>query len=235
MSEVKYLKKDDKVGSGSYAYSAISEEKVTETIRTSLVKHGLVIFPVKQDHKRDDYTTVSTDEKGRTKESFNHLATVDVTYRIVDIDSGESIEVVSSGTGVDPQDKAVGKAMTYAYKYMLLRTFAIPTGEDPDKIASTPAAVKKEVPAEKTPAKPSEKPAENPAPATEETKDPTLLTTKQLNKAAARIEAGEIDLVEKLQRTYTISGPQAERLDQAVAYAKRMAGEKMLSDAIIID
>ena len=26
--------------------------------------------------------------------------------------------------------------MTYAYKYLLLRTFAIPTGEDPDKIAS---------------------------------------------------------------------------------------------------
>lgn len=26
--------------------------------------------------------------------------------------------------------------MTYAYKYMLLRTFAIPTGEDPDKISS---------------------------------------------------------------------------------------------------
>ena len=26
--------------------------------------------------------------------------------------------------------------MTYAYKYMLLRIFAIPTGEDPDKISS---------------------------------------------------------------------------------------------------
>ena len=26
--------------------------------------------------------------------------------------------------------------MTYAYKYMLLRTFAIPTGEDPDKVSS---------------------------------------------------------------------------------------------------
>jgi hypothetical protein len=26
--------------------------------------------------------------------------------------------------------------MTYSFKYLLLRTFAIPTGEDPDKIAS---------------------------------------------------------------------------------------------------
>ena len=45
------------------------------------------------------------------------------------------------------QDKGVGKAMTYAYKYMLLRTFAIPTGEDPDKISSaeTDKKVEKEV------------------------------------------------------------------------------------------
>lgn len=26
--------------------------------------------------------------------------------------------------------------MTYAYKYLLLRTFAIPTGDDPDKVSS---------------------------------------------------------------------------------------------------
>ena len=65
------------------------------------------------------------------------LTTVDVTYRIVNTENpDEYVDVVSSGTGVDTQDKGVGKAMTYAYKYMLLRTFAIPTGEDPDKVSS---------------------------------------------------------------------------------------------------
>lgn len=120
MKSVEYLSKDDKVAFGNTKYKAISEEKVTSTIRAKLVEQKLVIFPIKQEHKRE-----------------GTLSTVDVTYRIVNCDNpDESIEVVSSGTGADTQDKGVGKAMTYAYKYMLLRTFAIPTGEDPDKISS---------------------------------------------------------------------------------------------------
>ncbi len=119
MKDVEYLKKDDNVQYNKTKYKAISEEKVTIAVRNSLVKNRLIILPVKQVHKRE-----------------GTLSTVDVTYKIVDIDNGESLEVVSSGTGADTQDKGVGKAMTYAYKYMMLRTFAIPTGEDPDKVSS---------------------------------------------------------------------------------------------------
>lgn len=76
------------------------------------------------------------------------LTEVHTKYRIQNIDDiNDFIEVESNGTGVDTQDKGVGKAMTYAYKYMLLRTFAIPTGEDPDKISSAEidSKVEKEV------------------------------------------------------------------------------------------
>ncbi len=121
MQEVQYLSKDDSIEYKATRYKAISEEKVTSVVRNSLIANGLVIFPVKQHHTKD-----------------GTLTAVDVTYRIVNTDNPEEfIEVVSSGTGVDTQDKGVGKAMTYAYKYMLLRTFAIPTGEDPDKISSS--------------------------------------------------------------------------------------------------
>ncbi len=119
MKEINYLKKDGKIEFGTTKYKAITEEKVTETVRKSLIKNGLVIFPIRQSHKRE-----------------GTLSTVDVVYKIVDIETGQSEELCSSGTGVDTQDKGVGKAMTYAYKYMMLRTFAIPTGEDPDKISS---------------------------------------------------------------------------------------------------
>lgn len=120
MDDVKYLSKDDKVEFGNTKYKAISEEKVTSTIRESLIRHGIVIIPVAQEHRRE-----------------GTLSTVDVTYRIQNTEDREDyINAVSSGTGADTQDKGVGKAMTYAYKYMLLRTFAIPTGEDPDKISS---------------------------------------------------------------------------------------------------
>lgn len=120
MSEVSYLSKDDKVEFGTTKYKAISEEKVTSTVRSSLIKNGIVIIPVEQEHRRE-----------------GTLTTVNVTYRIQNIeDVDDYILAKSSGTGADTQDKGVGKAMTYAYKYLLLRTFAIPTGEDPDKISS---------------------------------------------------------------------------------------------------
>jgi hypothetical protein len=119
MKDVEYLQKDDKISFGQTNYKAISEEKVTSTIRKSLIEHGLVIIPIDQEHSKD-----------------GNLTTVNVKYQITDIETGENIIAVSSGTGADTQDKGVGKAMTYSYKYLLLRTFAIPTGEDPDKIIS---------------------------------------------------------------------------------------------------
>lgn len=119
MKDVAYLKKDDHIKFGSTNYKAISEEKVTQAVRTSLIKHGLIILPVKQDHLKE-----------------GNLSTVNTTYKIVDVDTGSYEEIVSSGTGVDTQDKGVGKAMTYSYKYLLLRTFAIPTGDDPDKVSN---------------------------------------------------------------------------------------------------
>ncbi|NGP60094.1 ERF family protein [Paenibacillus thiaminolyticus] len=119
MQKVDYLQKDDRVEFGTTKYNAISEEKVTSAVREALIEQGLVIFPFEQQHKKE-----------------GNLTTVDVKYKIVDTETGEHEVIVSSGTGADTQDKGVGKAMTYAYKYLLLRTFAIPTGEDPDKISS---------------------------------------------------------------------------------------------------
>lgn len=136
MSEVEYLKKDDKVitnqktGAG---YKAITEEKVTTTVRNAMIKYGIVIIPIEQDHKRED--EILKDYQGNEKVS--RLTTVDTKYKIQNIeDKDDYVIAVSSGTGVDTQDKGIGKAMTYSYKYLLLRTFAIPTGEDTDKISS---------------------------------------------------------------------------------------------------
>ena len=120
MKDVEYLSKDSKIAFGTTNYKAISEEKVTSTLRESLIKNGLVIIPIEQTAGRN-----------------GNVSTVNTKYKIIDIDTGQFEILASSGEGADTQDKGVGKAMTYAYKYMLLRTFAIPTGEDPDKVSST--------------------------------------------------------------------------------------------------
>lgn len=119
MEAVQRLEKDTSVSFGKTDYKALSEEKVTSILREQMIKQKLIVFPVEMFSHRE-----------------GQITHVDVKYRIVDTESGQFIEVVSCGDGADTQDKGSGKAMTYAYKYMWLRTFAIPTGEDPDKISS---------------------------------------------------------------------------------------------------
>lgn len=120
MQDVQYLAKDDQVKFGATSYKALSEEKVTGIMRAELIKHKLVIYPIQQ----------SADRIGQ-------ITHVDVMYRLVNVENPEEyIDIASCGDGADSQDKGSGKAMTYAFKYMWLRAFALPTGEDPDKISS---------------------------------------------------------------------------------------------------
>lgn len=120
MQDVQYLAKDDHVEFGSTRYKALSEEKVTSIMRAEMLKYKLVVFPIEQ-----------------TASRTGNITHVDVRYRMVNVENpDEFIEIVSSGDGADTQDKGSGKAMTYAFKYMWLRTFALPTGEDPDKVSS---------------------------------------------------------------------------------------------------
>ena len=46
--------------------------------------------------------------------------------------SGESVELVGYGHGVDSQDKGAGKSTTYALKNCLLYTFLTPVGDIDD-------------------------------------------------------------------------------------------------------
>lgn len=120
MQEVQKLQKDDHVSFGSTNYKALSEEKVTEIMRQKLIQNRIVVYPFEQICSRN-----------------GQITHVDVKYRMVNVDDPtDFIEIASCGDGADSQDKGSGKAMTYAFKYMWLRTFALPTGEDPDKISS---------------------------------------------------------------------------------------------------
>ena len=120
MRDVQYVNQDTNVEFGNTKYKALSEEKVTAIMRAEAVKYNIVVYPIEQRWER-----------------IGQISHVDVRYKIVNVDDPDDyIEVVSCGDGADTQDKGAGKAMTYAYKYMWLRTFALPTGEDPDKVSS---------------------------------------------------------------------------------------------------
>lgn len=137
-SEIEYLKKDDIVGSGQNSYKAISIEKVMETVGKKMCKFGVVIYPIKQEYQRIDEVTKGIDYKTKAVvDKVSRISEVNVVYEVVNIHNPiEKIQTVSSGTGVDTQDKGVGKAMTYAYKNMIIKLFAIATGDDTDKVHS---------------------------------------------------------------------------------------------------
>ncbi len=71
----------------------------------------------------------STQPTPSTKQT---LTNVEVVYEFFDVESGESIAGVAAGQGTDPSDKGVYKAITGAIKYVFMKTFLIPTGDDPE-------------------------------------------------------------------------------------------------------
>lgn len=76
-------------------------------------------------------------------------------------DDGSGIDVVTIGEAMDTSDKASNKAMSAAFKYALLQTFAIPTEDIHEKDSPTRAASARPSP----PPEPAPEPGESDAPA----------------------------------------------------------------------
>jgi hypothetical protein len=114
------LQKDGRVAFGSTKYNYLSEAKTTTEMRKQLIKHKLVILPVEVNESKDGSVTHGI-----------------YTYKLVNAENPEEfILLQSGGQGHDSADKGSGKASSYAYKYLLWRTFAIPSSDDPDQISS---------------------------------------------------------------------------------------------------
>ena len=122
------IDKDMKVGSGSYAYKAVSDLAVTKKVKNSEQKHGIISVPIKQDLVKTEIVKIIKGDK----EAISYVDVIKLTLRIYDLESEKYIDVESFGRGLDSGDKGFGKAATYARKYALLNAYKITTGEDPD-------------------------------------------------------------------------------------------------------
>lgn len=140
MKDVKTLKKDGNIAFGKTQYSYLSESKTTQIFHELFATHGLALLPISSKSNITRYETIKTTEyKGEKKEDkkVEYLTESEFTYRLVNTDNPlEYIDIQTSGQGLDTGDKGGGKASSYAYKYLLWRTFAIPSNDDPDKISS---------------------------------------------------------------------------------------------------
>lgn len=115
-------------------YKAVSEGDVLASIKPLEDKYGVYSYPISR-RIVDSGTMVSTLRDGSEKKQL--YLRIETTYRFVNLDNpADTMEVMTYGDGVDSQDKAPGKAMTYADKYALLKAYKIQTGDDPDQEAS---------------------------------------------------------------------------------------------------
>lgn len=116
------------------SYKAVSEGDVLAAIKPLEAKYRVYSYPVNRSVV-DSGTIVSTLRDGSEKKQL--YLRIETTYRFVNLDDPtDTLDVVTYGDGVDSQDKAPGKAMTYADKYALLKAYKIQTGDDPDQEAS---------------------------------------------------------------------------------------------------
>lgn len=115
-------------------YKAVSEGDVLAAVKPLEDKYGVYSYPISR-RIVDSGTMVSTLRDGSEKKQL--YLRIETTYRFVNLDNPEdTMEVMTYGDGVDSQDKAPGKAMTYADKYAILKAYKIMTGDDPDQYAS---------------------------------------------------------------------------------------------------
>ena len=121
------------VGVGKSSYKAVGEADVLAAVKPLEAKHGIYSYPFSREIV--DASTVTT--QGNYGERTNYRMRLKVVYRFVNIEEPtEFVEVTSFGDGIDPGDKAPGKAMTYADKYALLKAYKCVTGDDPDQYES---------------------------------------------------------------------------------------------------
>lgn len=107
-----------------FKYNYVLESDVLQAVRDAAIKEGVVI-------RIDNMRLMESRETSRG----NRVAQILVCFKIEDADSTDAIEVPWYAEALDNEDKGIQKAITSAYKYFLLKTFFVATGEDPDGVS----------------------------------------------------------------------------------------------------
>jgi hypothetical protein len=135
-NEISAVAKNLNVGYGKSQYKAVGEADVLAAVKPTEEKYKVYSYPVSRRVIESNVLT-SLDKDGNEKRQL--FMRLEVAYRFVNMENPEEyIDITTYGDGVDPGDKAPGKAMTYADKYALLKAYKIITGDDPDQKASEP-------------------------------------------------------------------------------------------------
>ena len=119
--------KDRRNEQQNYKFRGIDD--VYNAVSRLLADNGLCIMP--------RCTERAVVERTNAKGTALFYVTVRMEFDFVAAADGSTHTVVTYGEAMDSGDKATNKAMSAAYKYALMQTFAIPTEGDNDADATT--------------------------------------------------------------------------------------------------
>lgn len=122
MGEIGYVEKRGRNEFHGYSYA--TEADLVDAVRSKLAERNVVMIP--------SLTNVSERPIKTAKGKDSTLTTARIAFTFCDGDSGETHSADWAGAGDDPADKGLYKAMTGAAKYFLMKSFLIPTGDDPE-------------------------------------------------------------------------------------------------------
>lgn len=170
-----------------HKYKYASEFAIKKAVHEQLVAQKLILQLSQESFTKDGNTTTVTFE-----------------YCFIDIETGDKMCGLFSGTGEDKGDKGLYKAFTGCLKYLLTTTFLIPTGDDPEAAKESEAV--KEQPKQQTSSKPK-------------------MTKEIADNYIAAILAGEIGMYEEATSKYDITPNGIKILSEAKAKYKQLSGE----------
>lgn len=107
-------------------YTFASEGALIQALRPAMTTQGVFVSVV-------EYTDLARFTVPTASGGLLNVTTCRAIIRFTHAASGTFVDVQALGEGADSGDKSTNKAMTCAFKYALRQTFAIETGDDPDK------------------------------------------------------------------------------------------------------
>lgn len=121
---VPYLKKEN----SGYQFKYVSSSQTLGALREAMDTQGLMLIPKVTNKEIRDHSTRKGDHE--------YFTAIDIEFTWVNAEApSETIVCPWYGQGLDDGEKGVGKALTYAEKFFLLKFFNIATDkDDPDSI-----------------------------------------------------------------------------------------------------
>lgn len=113
-------------------YDYVTEADLADALRVELSKRKLFVFPHVIQISRTPHDVETA--KGIRKTQLTEIV---VQWSFEDGESGEIRTIDIPGVGEDNVDKGFYKAFTGSEKYMLMKAFLVPTGDDPERESKT--------------------------------------------------------------------------------------------------